>query len=89
MSNAVGRRRRDDRRGRVAADDAQIPLSAVGIEVRPLEAPRQSGPMSHWPRRLLADADNAELASVLRACDLPRVSSVQEEIVESELLPLF
>lgn len=67
-----------------------IPLSAVGIVVRPLhrsEATSITREMGYAV--LVARPHEAEMSSILESLDLSIVRRVQDEILSSEMLPLY
>lgn len=67
-----------------------IPPHSVGIVVRPLsmpEAVRANEALGHAV--LLARIDDQEVTSVLREIDLSGAPAVQEEILRSDVLPLY
>jgi hypothetical protein len=67
-----------------------IPLSAVGIVSRPLRMPAAVEANTALGRALLiAKQDNLPVASVLRALDVSGVRLVQEEILASDVAPLY
>ncbi len=67
-----------------------IPLSAVGIVSRPLRMPAAMQANRALSRaRLIAQLDSLPVAGVLRALDVSGVRSVQEEILASDVLPLY
>jgi YhfZ C-terminal domain/Helix-turn-helix domain len=67
-----------------------IPLSAVGIVSRSLRVPAAVEANRALSRaRLIAQLDNLPVAGVLRALDVSGVRSVQEEILASDVLPLY
>lgn len=67
-----------------------IPLSAVGIDVRPLHEPaaidaaRQAGHAV-----LMLSADRPEVGGLLATLDLALIREVQEEALQTDVLPLF
>ena len=67
-----------------------IPLSAVGIGVRPLRRPEAIVVVRELGYAvLLAATARPELASVLAALDLSKTRDVQEEGLSSDTLPLY
>lgn len=67
-----------------------IPLSLVGVAVRPLHQPAAialRGELGHAV--LVADVDCVEVRALLTSLDLSRTRVVQDEILRSEVLPLY
>jgi hypothetical protein len=67
-----------------------IPLSSVGISTRPLQAPEAIAANEALGRAvLIAPPDDVGVASVLSEIDLAGVGDMQDEILRSDVLPLY
>jgi hypothetical protein len=67
-----------------------IPLSSVGMSTRPLQAPEAIAANEALGRAvLIAPPDDVGVASVLSEIDLAGVGDMQDEILRSDVLPLY